>query len=211
MRIKSIYDLVVKDLIVYKKMAIAFSALGIGTAITSIASGANSINFAVNIISLVLIFIIGSLTEESKNYGTELLLTTTYTRSDLVVSRYFIQFIIATFISIGSLLSLFLFSNGSFHFLKLIDWYLSLTYILLVIAIFTPLTFIFSYKILPLFIPVILIIIMFLGSIFYKLKTDGFDIDKNIGIYGPIAFIFSIGSIIISMWISNKIFCKKDL
>jgi hypothetical protein len=210
-RIKSICGLVNKDLIVYRKTVIIFSLLGINT--VSLFNGAlNSIIFCAPMLFLTLLFVLSYLTEESKNCGTELLLTTTYTRTDLVVSRYFLCFTILSFQIIWNILFMILISKGSFCLMDSINWYLVFACLFLVVALFMPLTFAMSYKVLPVPIVLIIICVIFLGGgIFYKLKMDGIDIDTNAGIYAPIAFIVSIILIGISILISNKIFNKKDL
>jgi hypothetical protein len=209
-RIKSICGLVNKDLIVYRKIVIIFSLLGINT--VSLFNGAlNSITFCAPMLFLMVVFVLSYLTEESKNCGTELLLTTTYTRTDLVISRYFLCFTILSFQIIWNILLMILVSSGSFCLICSINWYLVFACLFLVIALFMPLTFVMSYKVLPVPMVLITIGVMLIGGIFYKSKMDGIDIDKSAGVYAPMAFIVSILLIGISMLISNKIFSKKDL
>jgi hypothetical protein len=171
----------------------------------------NSITFCAPMLFLMVVFVLSYLTEESKNCGTELLLTTTYTRTDLVISRYFLCLTILSFQIIWNILLMILVSSGSFCLICSINWYLVFACLFLVIALFMPLTFVMSYKVLPVPMVLITIGVMAIGGIFYKSKMDGMDIDTNAGVYAPLALIVSVILIVVSMLISNKIFSKKDL
>lgn len=210
MRVKSVWELVKKDLIVYKKTAIIFSLLG-ANYFSLKSEGFNSMVLCVSALSLLLMFLITSLIEESKNNGAELLLTTTYTRTDLVVARYFLMLTILSFQVILNIITMIFIAEGSFAFVNSINWYMVSIGWFLSLAIFVPLTFVLTYKTLPIPFVLINILIMMIGGIFYKLKQEGIDVESYNGIYLFLALIVSIILLVVSMMISNKIFSKKDL
>lgn len=210
MRIKSVWDLVKKDLIVYKKTVIIFSLLG-ANYFNLKNEALNSMILCASALLLLLTFLVTSLIEESKNNGTELLLTTTYTRTDLVVARYFLMLTILSFQVIFNIITMIFIAEGSFALVNSINWYMVFIGWFLSLAIFVPLTFVFTYKILTIPMVLINILIMMIGAIFYKLKQEGIDVESYNGIYLFLALIVSVILLVVSMMISNKIFSKKDL
>lgn len=210
MRVKSVCDLVKKDLIVYKKTAIIFSLLG-ANYFNLKNEALNSMILCASALLLLLTFLVTSLIEESKNNGTELLLTTTYTRTDLVVARYFLMLTILSFQVIFNIITMIFIAEGSFALVNSVNWCMAFIGWFLSLAIFMPLTFVFTYKILTIPMVLINILIMMIGAIFYKLKQEGIDVESYNGIYLFLALIVSIILLVVSMMISNKIFSKKDL
>lgn len=210
MRIKSVWDLVKKDLTVYKKTAIIFSLLG-ANYFNLKNEALNSMILCVSALTILLTFLVTSLIEESKNNGTELLLTTTYTRTDLVVARYFLMLTILSFQVIFNIITMIFIAEGSFALVNSVNWYMVFIGWFLSLAIFMPLTFVLTYKTLAIPMVLINILILMIGAIFYKLKQDGIDVESYNGIYLFLALIVSVILLVVSMMISNKIFSKKDL
>lgn len=210
MRVKSVWELVKKDLIVYKKTAIIFSLLG-ANYFNLKNEALNSMILCASALLLLLTFLVTSLIEESKNNGTELLLTTTYTRTDLVVARYFVMLTILSFQVILNIITMIFIAEGSFALVNSVNWYMVFIGWFLSLAIFVPLTFVLTYKTLSIPFVLINILIMMIGGIFYKLKQEGIDVESYNGIYLFLALIVSVILLVVSMMISNKIFSKKDL
>lgn len=210
MRVKSVWELVKKDLIVYKKTVIIFSLLG-ANYFNLKNEALNSMILCASALLLLLTFLVTSLIEESKNNGTELLLTTTYTRTDLVVARYFVMLTILSFQVILNIITMIFIAEGSFALVNSVNWYMVFIGWFLSLAIFVPLTFVLTYKTLTIPMVLINILIMMIGGIFYKLKQEGIDVESYNGIYLFLALIVSVILLVVSMMISNKIFSKKDL
>lgn len=210
MRVKSVWELVKKDLIVYKKTAIIFSLLG-ANYFNLKNEALNSMILCVSALLILLTFLLSYSIEESKNNGTELLLTTTYTRTDLVVARYFLMLTILSFQVILNIITMIFIAEGSFALVNSVNWYMAFIGWFLSLAIFVPLTFVFTYKILTIPMVLISILILMIGAIFYKLKQEGIDVESYNGIYLFLALIVSVILLVVSMMISNKIFSKKDL
>lgn len=210
MRVKSVCDLVKKDLIVYKKTVIIFSLLG-ANYFNLKNEALNSMILCASALLLLLTFLVTSLIEESKNNGTELLLTTTYTRTDLVVARYFVMLTILSFQVILNIITMIFIAEGSFALVNSVNWYMVFIGWFLSLAIFVPLTFVLTYKTLAIPMVLINILILMIGGIFYKLKQEGIDVESYNGIYLFLALIVSVILLVVSMMISNKIFSKKDL
>lgn len=210
MRVKSVWELVKKDLIVYKKTAIIFSLLG-ANYFNLKNEALNSMILCVSALLILLTFLLSYSIEESKNNGAELLLTTTYTRTDLVVARYFVMLTILSFQVILNIITMIFIAEGSFALVNSVNWCMAFIGWFLSLAIFMPLTFVFTYKILTIPMVLINILIMMIGAIFYKLKQEGIDVESYNGIYLFLALIVSIILLVVSMMISNKIFSKKDL
>lgn len=210
MRVKSVWELVKKDLIVYKKTAIIFSLLG-ANYFNLKNEALNSMILCVSALLILLTFLLSYSIEESKNNGTELLLTTTYTRTDLVVARYFLMLTILSFQVILNIITMIFIAEGSFALVNSVNWYMAFIGWFLSLAIFVPLTFVFTYKILTIPMVLISILILMIGAIFYKLKQEGIDVESYNGIHLFLALIVSVILLVVSMMISNKIFSKKDL
>lgn len=210
MRVKSVWELVKKDLIVYKKTVIIFSLLG-ANYFNLKNEALNSMILCVSALLILLTFLLSYSIEESKNNGAELLLTTTYTRADLVVARYFLMLTILSFQVIVNIITMIFIAEGSFTLVNSINWYMAFIGWFLSLAIFVPLTFVFTYKILSIPLVLISILILTIGAIFYKLKQEGIDVESYNGIYLFLALIVSIILLVVSMMISHKIFSKKDL
>lgn len=210
MRVKSVWELVKKDLIVYKKTVIIFSLLG-ANYFNLKNEALNSMILCASALLLLLTFLVTSLIEESKNNGTELLLTTTYTRTDLVVARYFVMLTILSFQVILNIITMIFIAEGSFALVNSVNWYMVFIGWFLSLAIFVPLTFVLTYKTLAIPMVLINILILMIGGIFYKLKQEGIDVESYNGIYLFLALIVSVILLVVSMMISNKIFSKKDL
>lgn len=210
MRVKSVWELVKKDLIVYKKTVIIFSLLG-ANYFNLKNEALNSMILCASALLLLLTFLVTSLIEESKNNGTELLLTTTYTRTDLVVARYFLMLTILSFQVILNIITMIFIAEGSFALVNSINWYMVFIGWFLSLAIFMPLTFVLTYKTLAIPMVLINILILMIGGIFYKLKQEGIDVESYNGIYLFLALIVSVILLVVSMMISNIIFSKKDL
>lgn len=206
MRVKSVWELVKKDLTVYKKTAIIFSLLG-ANYFNLKNEALNSMILCVSALTILLSYSI----EESKNNGAELLLTTTYTRADLVVARYFLMLTILSFQVILNIITMIFIAEGSFALVNSVNWYMVFIGWFLSLAIFVPLTFVLTYKTLTIPMVLINILIMMIGGIFYKLKQEGIDVESYNGIYLFLALIVSVILLVVSMMISNKIFSKKDL
>lgn len=206
MRVKSVWELVKKDLTVYKKTAIIFSLLG-ANYFNLKNEALNSMILCVSALTILLSYSI----EESKNNGAELLLTTTYTRTDLVVARYFLMLTILSFQVILNIITMIFIAEGSFALVNSVNWYMVFIGWFLSLAIFVPLTFVLTYKTLTIPMVLINILIMMIGGIFYKLKQEGIDVESYNGIYLFLALIVSVILLVVSMMISNKIFSKKDL
>ena len=118
---------------------------------------------------------------------------------------------ILSFQVILNIITMIFIAEGSFTLVNSVNWCMAFIGWFLSLAIFMPLTFVFTYKILTIPMVLINILIMMIGAIFYKLKQEGIDVESYNGIYLFLALIVSVILLVVSMMISNKIFSKKDL
>ena len=205
--IKKYMNLVLKDILICKKML--FFILYVPMVLLFLPQnlwGANVIEmFSFLVICEMFIFISLYLVEEEKNKGTELLITTSYTRNDIVISRYLVCFLNLLVQIILFFLILFLVC-GNFLLLNLNLFMINIFLICIMILILVPLSFKYRLTLFTVISMIFICPVMLLLSFMYKWNIDF--------VLNGLCVVLILGLIIISrmsIFISKKIYQKKDL
>lgn len=198
-------NLIIKDIITYKKILFFPFYFQLALFFTP---NSPVISLLFPILLGLYCFLVMYVTEEEKNNGTELL-TTIYNRSDIVISRYILCFIILLFQVLNFNLILFIKSK---ELVRLSTYQICFSSIIIVlfIALFIPITFYFKAKLLPIFVTIISIIMSPLIVLFETSKNIIL-MANNILLLCIITFTLSFLLLSISIFLANKIYLNQDL
>lgn len=198
-------NLIIKDLIVYKKFMIFLFYFQV---VSIFSPSSLVISFVLPTIISTSTFLLLLKIEEEKSKGTEFLITTSYTRKDIVIAKYLLTLFI---ILIQSILYCFIsfFRPTGFKF-NLFSFLLCILFIILFISIFIPLLFCFKVRTISLLSPLLAIITVPITLLNSSRPYNYFTSSYRYFYFFIFCFI-SLILFIASIIISQKCYSKKDL
>lgn len=211
-QIKKYIGLIKKDAIVYKKMIffVLYGPVMMFFLPANFLSSDLLKSFLSPITMITTLLFVLYMIEEDKNKGTELLTTTSYTRNDIVVSRYLLCF----FISILQMILIFIAMFSVVGNLESLNNIISISIIFGVICINTSVQVPLSFKFRPITFATIAMIFEFIimsAAIWFENFIKYYFNNLMSQSIGVLIIIISIIAVIVSKIISNKIYLKKDL
>lgn len=206
---KKYLNLIRKDLFIYKNQILIF--LGLYSLVPFLFPKDTWKNGTISCcvcpcIMGVSFFLLFFAIEESKNKGTELLITTSYTRKDIIFSRYLMCLFLMIF-QIAMTIAVMVYSLGNFNYINGKTFIIIFMFDCAIISIFVPLSFNFSYaKFMLSYIIVFAVSPILLGKI-DMIKNENSQIFDIIVLT---SMIIGIAIFFVSVYISNLLYNKKD-